>query len=106
MPPDGPPLDESQIGRVRQVDRGGRSWPEDAKLEVQPRIDFVEHVQPILEMNCVSCHSGDEPEGDFDLTTLKSALESGSSPPSIVPFDPEQEFAVHADECRQRTMRR
>lgn len=89
MPPGGPPLDESQISRVRKWIEEGANWPEGVKLEARQRIDFAEHVQPILEMNCVSCHSGAEPEGDFDLTTLKIALESGASPPSIVPFSPD-----------------
>ena len=30
-------------------------------------VDFVKDVQPILEMNCVACHSGDNAEGGFDL---------------------------------------
>jgi formylglycine-generating enzyme required for sulfatase activity len=90
MPPDGPPLDKAQVARVQKWIEEGAKWPVEVKLEVQPRIDFAEHVQPILEIHCVSCHSGDEPEGAFDLTTLKGALESGSAPPSIVPFKPEE----------------
>jgi formylglycine-generating enzyme required for sulfatase activity len=88
MPPDGPSLDKSQTTRLRTWIAEGAAWPKDAVLEVQPRIDFVEHVQPILEMNCLSCHSGDEPEGEFDLTTHEAALQSGASPPSIVPTKP------------------
>ncbi len=94
MPPDGPPLDAVQTARLQRWIKEGAKWPDDVKLEVQPRIDFVEHVQPILEVNCVSCHSGDEPEGAFDLTTRQAALESGSSPPSIVPFAPTESSLV------------
>ena len=94
MPPDGPPLDKSQTTRLRTWIAEGAAWPKDAALEVQPRIDFVDHVQPILEMNCLSCHSGDEPEGEFDLTTHEAALQSGASPPSIVPTKPAREFAL------------
>lgn len=90
MPPDGRPLDESQTARLRTWIAEGAAWPQDATLEVQPRIDFVEHVQPILEMNCLSCHSGEEPEGDFDLTTHEAALTSGASPPSIVATKPDE----------------
>jgi formylglycine-generating enzyme required for sulfatase activity len=53
-------------------------------------VDFVKDVQPILEMHCVSCHSGEEPEGAYDLTTLAAALETGSTPPSIVPGEPDE----------------
>lgn len=90
MPPDGSRLDKSQTERIRQWIEEGANWPESVKLEVQPRIDFVEHVQPILEMHCVSCHSGAEPEGAFDLTTLQTTLESGSNPPTLRPFQPEE----------------
>lgn len=85
MPPDGPVLDESQTSRLRQWIDEGAKWPEGVTLEVQPRIDFVDHVQPILEMHCVLCHSGEEPEGAYDLATHAAALESGS----LVPFDAE-----------------
>src|SRR4051794_15966425 len=53
------------------------------------KVAFVKDVQPILEMNCVSCHSGEKPEGDFDLTRRETALKSGSESPAIVPFKPE-----------------
>lgn len=52
-------------------------------------VDFESEVQPILEQRCLSCHSGDEPDGDYDLTTKQAAFESGYSPPAIVPGDPE-----------------
>jgi formylglycine-generating enzyme required for sulfatase activity len=87
MPPEGPPLDESQIVRVKKWIDEGAAWPKDSKLKVRQRIDFVEHVQPILEMNCVSCHSSENAEGDYDLSTREAAFGSGANPPSIVPFD-------------------
>jgi formylglycine-generating enzyme required for sulfatase activity len=90
MPPDGPPLDESQIARVKQWIAEGANWPKESQLQVQPRIDFVESVQPILEANCLSCHSHENAEGDFDLSTRDAAFSSGISPPSIVPFDPDK----------------
>ena len=90
MPPDGPPIEKVQTERLRLWIEEGAKWPADVTLEVQPRIDFVEHVLPILETNCVSCHSGDEPEGAYDISTRDGALESGSSPPSFVPFKPDE----------------
>lgn len=53
-------------------------------------IDFAKDVQPILEMNCVACHSGKEPAGDFDLTTVKKALATGSGSLSIEPGHPDK----------------
>jgi formylglycine-generating enzyme required for sulfatase activity len=90
MPPKSRPLDESQTSLIRKWIEEGANWPQDAKLEVQQRIDFVEHVQPILEMNCVACHSATNSEGDFNLSTRQAAFESGSNPPAIVPFRPEE----------------
>jgi formylglycine-generating enzyme required for sulfatase activity len=90
MPPEGGRLDKSQTDRLKQWIEEGANWPKDIKLEVQPRIDFVKLVQPILEMNCLSCHSADHLEGDFDLSTHTAALETGSNPPSIVPFKPQE----------------
>jgi formylglycine-generating enzyme required for sulfatase activity len=53
-------------------------------------VDFVKDVQPILETNCVSCHSGEKPEGDFNLSSRETAFNSGSESPAIVPFKPDK----------------
>lgn len=55
---------------------------------VAAKVDFEKEVAPILEMNCVSCHSGDEPEGDFNLTTKELSMESGSGE-GLVPGNPD-----------------
>ncbi len=34
--------------------------------------DYVKHVQPVLDKNCISCHSGRTPQGDLDLTGEKT----------------------------------
>ncbi|MCG8584027.1 MAG: SUMF1/EgtB/PvdO family nonheme iron enzyme, partial [Pirellulales bacterium] len=88
MPPDGPRLDKSQTDRVKKWILAGAEWPANAKLEVQPRIEFVKHVQPLLEQNCVSCHRPDKAEADFDLTTRRAAMTTGGSAPALVPFEP------------------
>src|SRR5436190_6410317 len=53
-------------------------------------INFLRDVKPILEMNCVSCHSGEKAEGGFDLSSHESAFQRASDSPSIVPFKPEE----------------
>ncbi|HEX5471936.1 MAG TPA: SUMF1/EgtB/PvdO family nonheme iron enzyme [Lacipirellulaceae bacterium] len=90
MPPDGPPLDESQTSRIREWINQGAKWPKTAKLQVYPRIDFVMNVKPILETDCVSCHSGSKPKGDLNLSTHEAAFSTGSDPPIIKPYHPEQ----------------
>lgn len=89
MPSEEAPLDESQTKLLRQWIKEGAKWPADAKLEVRPRIDFVKNVQPILETDCVSCHSGEHIEGNYDITTREMALTSGDNAPSIRPFNAE-----------------
>ena len=53
-------------------------------------VDFAKDVRPILETNCVSCHSSEKADGGFDLTSRETAFNSGSEPPVIVPFKPEE----------------
>src|SRR5689334_22596364 len=52
-------------------------------------IDFAKDVQPILEMNCVACHSGKEPAGELDLTTLEKSRTTASGSPAIEPGRPD-----------------
>jgi formylglycine-generating enzyme required for sulfatase activity len=53
-------------------------------------VDFVKEVQPILETNCVSCHSGEKAEGGLDLSNRETAFKRGSDSPVIVSFKPEE----------------
>ena len=77
MPPD-EPLDPSQIELIRKWIAGGAKWDSEKPIKIQPRIDFVKNVQPILEQQCVACHSGDHAEGGLDLTTRELAFDSGA----------------------------
>ncbi|WP_246120177.1 DUF1553 domain-containing protein [Blastopirellula retiformator] len=38
---------------------------------------FSQQVAPILEKKCLGCHSGDDPKGDFSLSTAESAFADG-----------------------------
>ena len=87
MPPEGPPWTKVQSDLIRSWIAAGAEWPADIELQVQPRIDFVQHVQPILERNCLSCHSSDSDESDYDLSTRDAALEGDET---IVPFRPNE----------------
>jgi len=37
-------------------------------------VDFVKHVQPVLDRHCASCHSGPNPKGGMDLSGDKARL--------------------------------
>jgi len=88
MPPDGPPLAPEQLTLLKAWITAGAPWPKKAKLEVQPRMVFATHIQPVLEQNCVSCHRAGNDEGGLDLSTRTAALAGGDSGPAIQPFKP------------------
>ncbi len=49
------------------------TWPADGK------IDFVKHVQPILQTSCVECHSADNKKGRLRLDAKQFAFAGGQS---------------------------
>ena len=67
----------------------GADWPKDVVLEPRKRLPkevvFVEHVQPILEQNCVACHYDGKVKGDLRLDTFEHAF---ASEHVIVPGEP------------------
>ena len=69
--------------------QSGAEWPDDEVLETRKRlpktVSFAEHVQPILELNCVSCHYEGNVKGDLRLDTFEHAFESDYV---IVPGEP------------------
>ena len=56
----------------------GAEWPDGVVLEPRKRlpktISFVEHVQPILELNCVACHYEGKVKADLRLDTREYAF--------------------------------
>lgn len=83
MPPKGPALAKSQTDRLEAWITEGAVWPDDVKLAVQVRIDFEKHIQPILEQECLACHSSTKPQGDLNLSTRETAFTTGHKSPSI-----------------------
>jgi len=70
----------------------GADWPEGITLhshkKLPRKIDFVEHVQPILEFNCVSCHNEEKVKGELRLDTKALAMAGGENGKCIVPGEP------------------
>ena len=58
----------------------GAEWPDDVTLAPKKRLpkelDFVEHIQPILEVSCVKCHWPTKVKGDLRLDTKEETLKS------------------------------
>lgn len=52
--------------------------------------DFVQHVQPILEENCVRCHGEKKQKGDLRLDTHAGLLEGGENADAIDLKNPEK----------------
>ena len=52
MPPEAP-LDKTQTELIRKWIVGGAKWESEKPLRMQPRVDFVKNIQPILEQQCV-----------------------------------------------------
>ena len=72
------PLTEKEKAVLKQWILDGADWPEDVVLEPRKRlpktISFIEHVQPILELNCVACHYEGKVKGDLRLDTKEFAF--------------------------------
>lgn len=56
-----------------------------AAEEPHPRLGFAEHVRPILQRACASCHAGGQEKGGLSIETRDLLLEGGNSGPVIVP---------------------
>jgi formylglycine-generating enzyme required for sulfatase activity/cytochrome c553 len=89
MPPSKEPaLTAPQAAHLKAWIAAGAKWPATLTLAAQPRMQFVRDIQPILEMNCVSCHKPDKTKGDLDMTTLATTLKGGENGTALVPYDP------------------
>ena len=49
-----------------------------------PGVTFARDIQPILEKNCASCHSGDLKLAELDLSNREAAMRGGEHGPVIV----------------------
>ncbi len=72
------PLTDAEKAVLKQWILDGADWPEDLVLEPRKRLpktlSFVEHVQPILELNCVACHYEGKVKADLRLDTKAHAF--------------------------------
>ena len=90
MPPKGERLFKEETERLRLWIEQGANWPAGEVLEAKPKVDFVKHVQPILEFNCVSCHRDGYAKGGLRLETRELAMEGGDNGTALVPFQSEK----------------
>ncbi len=88
-------LEKNQIEVIKLWIEQGADWPAGVTLDETPRAHFAKKIQPILEENCVSCHTPEKKKGDWILTSKKEAFETGDNAPNIVPFDAAKSAIYH-----------
>jgi len=57
---------------------------------------FQEQVRPILQDKCVSCHSGEKPQGELRLTSRAAVLKGGGSGPAVTLQKPAESMLLSA----------
>jgi hypothetical protein len=69
-----------------------------ARPELPPQeAFFVEHIKPVLERNCLRCHSGPEPEAGFNLASRSAAFAGRRhGRPFIIPCKPDESLLLVA----------
>ena len=58
-------------------------------------VSFSNHIRPLLEKQCLSCHSAEQKLGELDLTSRETALKGGLHGPAIVPGKPGESRLIH-----------
>ncbi len=57
-------------------------------LSAEDKVTYQDHVRPIFENKCFSCHNPDKAKGGLDLTTYSAALSGGGSGQVILSGEP------------------
>jgi len=60
-----------------------------AQDKAAEKITYVDHVRPLLENKCFSCHNPDKKKGDLDLTSFAGAMAGGGSGSVVNAGDPD-----------------
>jgi hypothetical protein len=55
---------------------------------------FRDHVAPLLERNCLSCHAGADAKGHLSLETLAAAVEGGDTGPAFEAGKPDESYLL------------
>ena len=58
-------------------------------------VDFASQIQPILQANCLECHSQDKRKGGLSLATYTDVLDGGRSGPAIRPGQGGNSLVLH-----------
>lgn len=83
MPPKGDKLSSAQQDTLKHWIEQGAAWPDSIILGPRKKIDFVQQVQPIFELHCVSCHREDYAKGGLRMDTAVALFKSET----VIPGD-------------------
>ena len=61
------------------------SAPPPRQTATAPRVDFEKQIKPILEENCLECHSADKRKGGLSLAAYADVLDGGRSGAVVQP---------------------
>jgi hypothetical protein len=75
--------------------------------QAEPRISFTREIAPLLQEQCLRCHSGRRPRAGLDLSQRASALKGGESEvPAIVPGKPKESLLFNRVQAKRMPPRR
>jgi hypothetical protein len=63
-------------------------------VPVNPDVFWTNHVEPLLDKQCLKCHAGVRQQGGLDLRSLDTILRGGGSGPAIIPGKPAESRIV------------
>ncbi len=79
-------LDAAEVGRNFAAGCDDRQhWDRLLPAASVQKVDFTQHVQPILRAHCFDCHSGETEEGGLNLGLRLRVFEGGEHGPVLVP---------------------
>jgi len=61
-----------------------------------PKINYEEHIRPILKARCFKCHSDDEQKADLNLQNYTATMKGGSGGESMLPGKPNSSLLFQA----------
>jgi uncharacterized protein DUF1549/uncharacterized protein DUF1553/cytochrome c len=65
-----------------------------AAVPRRPRVDFDRQIKPIIEKNCLECHSAEKRKGGLSLATYGDALDGGRNGAAIRPGESARSIMV------------
>jgi hypothetical protein len=58
-------------------------------VRAEDKINYQDHVLPLIEANCSKCHNADKKKADLDLTSYQGALQGSGSGPVLISGNPD-----------------